>query len=216
MKVKQIYPGLYLYTFPNQFELCHTFFRLQEFYESPIRKIRGKYFTYEDAITYYAYDQKEQPGFTYFEDWAGFNIPGNVVNEFWKKFGNDLTSKEYGVFDKLLDEKGNSFYLIGCEENDQNDCMRHEIAHGFYYLNKVYKKEMNKLIKEVPKRIKDRIRKELLSMGYCKAVIKDETHAYLSTGLRNNMVAWYDRILYLGLITQFEKTFKKYYKEIKK
>ena len=41
MKIKEIYhPNLFLYTFPNQYELASTFIRLQEFYESPYKQIR--------------------------------------------------------------------------------------------------------------------------------------------------------------------------------
>ncbi|MHA1757230.1 MAG: hypothetical protein ACTSVV_10705 [Promethearchaeota archaeon] len=215
MQVKEIYKGLYLYTFPNQFELCSHFFRLQEFYESPIKQVRGKYFTLEDAITYYAYDQKEEPKFTYFEDWAGFNVPGNIVNNFYRIFRTTLTNKERALFDEIIFEKEHEdFYLIGVIEGEE-ETMKHEVAHGFYYLNKAYKKEMNKLIKELPQRMKDRIKKELLSLGYCKQVVKDETQAYLATGIREGMVSIIDYTLYWNLIKKFEKVFKKYYAKIK-
>lgn len=213
MKVKEIYKGLYLYTFPNQFELCSTFFRLQEFYESPIKQIRGKYFTYEDAITYYAYDQKENPEFTYFSDWAGFNVPGNVVDRFYFLFGQDMTNKEKQLLDDIDYTQEKKFYLIGIVEGDE-ETIKHEIAHGLYYLNRKYKKEMNKLIKELPKRLKDRVKKELLKLGYCKQVVKDETQAYFSTGIRRGMVSVLDYIIYFGKIRAFKKTFKKYYEEI--
>ena len=143
MEVKEIYKGLYLYTFPNQFELCHTFFRLQEFYESPIKQIRNKYFTYEDAITYYAYDNKENPEFTYFKDWAGFNVPGNIVGDFEDLFCKDLTNKEIELLTESGTHEAEDYYIIGVIEGEENT-MKHEIAHGFYYLNKAYKKEMNK------------------------------------------------------------------------
>lgn len=214
MKVKEIYPGLYLYTFPNQFELCSTFFRLQEFYESPIKQVRGKYFTLEDAITYYAYDNKEKPEFTYYKDWAGFNVPGNIADKFFYKFGTDMTCKEGALFDEVIDCYGENFYLIGVEEGDEH-CMKHEVAHGFYYLNKAYKKDMNKLFKALPKRIKDRMKQKLLSIGYCRQVVKDETQAYLATGVRKGMVSILDKIIYYKLINKFKTTFERYYKEIK-
>jgi len=158
MKVKEISKGLFLYTFPNQFELCHTFFRLQEFYESPIKQVRGKYFTYEDVITYYAYDQKEKPAFTYFSDWNGFNVPGNVVDKFHEEFDSNFTTKELLMLNAIPYGRGYDYYLIGVVEG-QEETMRHEVAHGFYYLNKKYKREMNKLLKQLPKQMVDRFKK---------------------------------------------------------
>lgn len=211
MKIKEIYPGLFLYTFPNQFELCSTFFRLQEFYESPIKQVRGKFFTYEDAISYYAYDQKENPEFTYFSDWAGFNVPGHIVNKFDELFGKDVTPKEVSLLTETEEKK--KYYLIGVVEGEE-DTMKHEIAHGLYYLNRKYKKEMNKLIKALPQSMVDSIREELLDLGYCKQVVKDETHAYLATGIRWGMVSIINYMIHYRLIGKFKKTFEKYYQEI--
>jgi len=214
MKVEEIYKGLFLYSFPNQFELCHTFFRLQEFYESPIKQIRNKYFTYEDAITYYAYDQKEEPFFTYFEDWNGFNVPGNVVDKFIDLFADRMTDKEITLLDLFFTKNRGKYYIIGAVEGEE-DTMKHEVAHGLYYLNKKYKRDMNKLIKALPNRIKEKIKENLLSIGYCKQVVKDETQAYLSTGIREGMLNIFDKIIYWKLLKQFKATFEKYYTGIK-
>ena len=81
MKCKEIYPNLFLFTFPNQYELASTFIRLQEFYESPYKEIKGQYFTLEKYMDRYAKDQEDNK-FTYFEDWNGFNVPGNIVLKF--------------------------------------------------------------------------------------------------------------------------------------
>ena len=217
MKVKEIYPGLYLYIFENQFDMCFTFFRLQEFYESPIKELRGKYFTYEQAIEEYAYyDKEDDPEFTYFADWGGFNVPGKVVNKFEKLFKKDYTDKEIALLSAInvkLDPEYDKYYLIATEEGEEVT-LRHEIGHGLYYLNKKYRKEMNDLIKELPQRMKNRIKSRLLEEGYCGQVVKDETHAYLATGTLKGMVAWYDYIIHFWLLRKFKLTFKKYYKEI--
>ncbi len=216
MKVKEIYPGLLLYTFPNQFELSHTFFRLQEFYESHIKKIRGKFFTYEDIITYYAYDQKKKPAFTYFEDWNGFNVPGNIVGDFEDLFYDDLTKKEIDMLIAINKRtlEDNNHYLIGVVEGEE-ETMKHEVAHGLYYLNKEYKDEMNYLIKQLPKKMVDRFKKQLKELGYCNKVMKDEIHAYLATGLGKGMVTPFNYLWNLALIDQFQITFDRYYEEIK-
>ena len=212
MKIKEIYKGLYLFTFPNQFELTSHFFRLQEFYESPIKQVKGKYFSYEDAITYYAYHDKDEPQFTYFEDWAGFNVPGHIVDKFVSIFQDTITDKELTLLDSIPDDY-KKYYVIGVEEGEE-DTMKHEIAHGLYYLNRKYRKEMNELYDKLPNSIKESVKKELLRIGYCKQVVKDETQAYLSTGIREGMISLLNRILYINKIRKFKKIFKKYYKEL--
>lgn len=217
MTSKEIYPNLFLLTFPNQFELCSTFFRLQEFYESPINKLRGKYFTMEQAISYYAYDKKEYPEFTYFSDWDGFNVPGKIIKEFIQKFNGDLTDKELQLLENIP-KKRNKFYFIGVLEEDmktKDDIVKHEIAHGLYYLNKDYNKEMNKLFKNLSNKIKNQIKKCLLKEGYCRKVIADETCAYLATGILPGMLTFLDYGLYWNKIKVFKNTFEKYYKGIK-
>jgi len=213
MKVKEICPNLILFIFPNQFELCSTFFRLQEFYESPISKLRGKYFTFEKAISYYAYDQKEFPEFTYFSDWNGFNVPGIAIKEFLKKFNGDLTEKELQLLEHIP-KKRKKFYFIGSIV-DEEDTLQHEIAHGLYYLNKEYQLKMNKLFKALPQKIKKQIKECLLSEGYCRKVVKDETHAYLATGVMKGMLTFLDYGLHWYKIKAFKDVFEKYYKEIK-
>ena len=78
MRLKQVYPGLYFLKFPNQYEL--TMIRLQEFYESPYKNIRGKHFTLEQYMDAYA---KHKGNFTYCSDWNGFNIPSIVIQDFF-------------------------------------------------------------------------------------------------------------------------------------
>jgi hypothetical protein len=217
MKSKEIYPGLFLYIFENQFDMCSTFFRLQEFFESPIKQLRGKYFTYEKGIEYYAYNNKVEPLFSYFADWGGFNVPGKVVNKFKKVFKDDLTEKELALLNGIPtfpEKKADKYYLIGCEVGEEEN-LKHEVGHGLYYLNKKYRQDMNRLIKLLPERIKLRIREKLLAEGYCKLVIKDEIHAYLATGVIEGMLKWYDYILHGTLLKQFKNTFEKYYSELK-
>jgi hypothetical protein len=216
MKVKEIYPGLYLYLFPNQYELCSTFGRLQEFYESPIRKIRGKYFTYEQFIDAYAYLNKKIK-FTYFGDWDGFNVPGNIVYNFFKKFSKDFTQKEKQLLNRLEIYnylKKDNFYIIGVVKGNK-ETIKHEVAHGLFYLNKDYRKEMLKLIDEMPESMKTEAKIFLLNIKYCRAVLKDEIQAYFATGISKNMVSNWYKIIYYGYINKFKKVFENYSKEIK-
>ena len=60
------------------------------------------------------------------------------------------------------------------------DDLNHEIAHGLYYLNKKYKKEMDSLINPRTNFYKN-FKIELQLMEYSDDVIKDEIQAYCST-----------------------------------
>jgi len=64
---------------------------------------------------------------------------------------------------------------------------KHEIAHGLFYLNKDYKKEMKKLVSELPSDAYGAIKQELKNLGYCSSVYVDECQAYFATGLTEEM-----------------------------
>ena len=49
-----------------------------------------------------------------------------------------------------------------------------------YHLYPAYKKEANKIINNLPKRLENKITDWLLEIGYNKKVVKDEIQAYLS------------------------------------
>ncbi len=214
MKVKEIYPNLFLFTYPNQYELASTFIRLQEFYESPYKQIRNKYFTLEKFMDLYAKDQKKNK-FTYFEDWSGYNIPGDIVLKFLELFQNDLTKKERKLLNRFLKTGVHQkFYIIGTIKGDKNT-IKHEIAHGLYYLNKDYNKEMSQLIKEMPKSLRSTAEKYLMNLGYCKAVLKDELQAYFATGLDRGMIYIGYHVIFQYYIQRIKRVFKKYYKEFK-
>ena len=212
MKVKEIYTNLFLYTFPNQYELASTFIRLQEFYESPYKEIKGKYFTLETFMDLYAKDNKDK--FTYFEDWNGFNVPGDIVWEFQDLYAGDLNEKEANLLNKKDELVKDDFYIIGIVEGEV-DTLSHEIAHGLYYLNKNYKREMSKLINNMPILLKQRVEKYLLNIGYCKVVLKDELQAYFATGIKEGMIHIWHHIIYQSYIQKIKKIFKNYSKDIK-
>ena len=74
----------------DQYILCDTFMRLQEYYESPLKSIKGKCFTKEEFIDEYITKYKK---FDYYNIWIGFNVPGNITKKFFKVF-DDFSKKE--------------------------------------------------------------------------------------------------------------------------
>ena len=166
--------------FRDRYSLAMTFLRLQEHYESP--KFRGKVFDLEEFMDWYA---KQRGGFTYVTDWTGFNVPSTSVMAVLRQF-KDHSRKEQALFGELA-RRGildlDRFYLIGtCEEKD--DAVDHEICHGMFFCDPDYRAAVEGVFRGYRLR---GCRRVLQRMGYCKAVLIDEMHAYALTGWPKGM-----------------------------
>ena len=71
-------PSIFVLTFDSQYDLCMSFLRIQEFYESPV--YHGRYFTLEDYMDYWS-KEYGQGSFNYLDVWNGFNVPGSVIKK---------------------------------------------------------------------------------------------------------------------------------------
>ena len=80
MRLEILGDNIYHFVYPNQYLLCSTHIRLQEFFESPFKEIKGKYFTLEQYMDRYA---AEYGNFTYFSEWHGMNVPGHVFMKWY-------------------------------------------------------------------------------------------------------------------------------------
>lgn len=218
-KIKKIKNQIYLISCKDHYDLCMLFLRYQEFYESPNPKFRGKDFSIIDFMEWYS-KAKGDGSFTYPTDWAGFNIPSWVIERF-----HDLSSspsfKDYNKYDAemfkiyekikyktvehglIVAKETKPFYLIGVSSNEALD---HELAHGLYYTNPEYRSAMNKLVKALPKSLKNKINALLKKLGYTSKVFIDETQAYLATDKsKEPMVAW----------EKYQKPFKEIFEKYK-
>jgi thymidine phosphorylase len=85
--------------------------------------------------------------------------------------------------------------------------MDHEIAHGLYFTNKVYKKMVDILIKKIKPTHYDKLKKKLIKMGYVddKKIIDDEIQAFMSTGLYNGLDTKELKVYEKGFISNFKK-----------
>lgn len=180
--IKEIKPRIFLLDFKNKFDCNMLFLRYQEFYESP--KFKGKAFSIIEFMRWYT-KAKNINSFTYVDDWSGFNIPGEVIKKCLNSgfidhnfYDTEMSNIYNQILSKYSDGK---FYLIGCFNSD-TFTIKHEIAHGFYYLIPEYKKEAKKLVRSLNKDVKQSIYFYLKSIGYCKSVYIDECQAYLSAG----------------------------------
>lgn len=213
MKLTEIKKGIYLVKFKTRYEAASTFLRIQEFYESAFRGIRGKIFTIEEYAELY---KRKFGAFTYYKDWGGFNIPSNVFIDFYKTYavmeglvGCQLSSKERDLLKLFsrVSHKKEKFYVIGVHKDID---IKHEIAHGYWYLDKEYKKEMRELLK-----LKgyNRIRTKLLKMGYRRGVLNDEIQAYMGTELLSELYEVFGiNCVPMRKVLMFRKVFNKYYK----
>ena len=152
--------------YKNQYELMYSLARFQEFYENPVLKFP---FSRVDV-------QDWQPN--YYVSWNGCNFPPDILDHFRKNAIEwDLDGHEKYVLDLLKDE---SKYTVGVNlESSFVGTLKHERAHGFYFLCEDYREQVNALIDALwgsNKLLKEKER--LLEMGYSEKVVKDEIQAY--------------------------------------
>jgi hypothetical protein len=179
--------------------MAMSFVRIQEFYESPNPRFRGKYFKLEDYMDWYV-KESGSDSFMYPSEWAGFNVPGDAWWRFGEAFAGhaDFRLKEVALklpFSCHDAAKIKAMYFIGiCEKGGRKSDIRHELAHALWYLRKWfggYGAIARALVSRLPVPLRMGLRKSLLSQGYCKAVLDDEINAYLSVG---NTVPGYGRV----------------------
>jgi|TARA_Y100000034_G_C6820259_1_gene369342 hypothetical protein len=208
MEIKRKGEIIYI-SFDSTYKVTSTFMRLQEFNESPSKKIRGKYFTLEQFMDEYA---AMTGNFTYCSDWTGFNIPGKVYHKFIKTFSLNLLDKEKKMIDlieKVTEDGEDNFYLIGtCDDED----IIHEEAHAFFALSRVYRKTMKKLVCDYKR--KNEVARWIQDMGYDKSVVVDETQAYLATTDRESLSeynfkkSWYIPKVFSNYFNEFKEQYE--------
>ena len=218
-EVREIAPNIFGVAVKDRYQRGMLFCRYQEFYESPYKEIRGKYFTLEQYMDLYRTKNKKH-SFTYPSDWSGYNIPSETI---WKAL--DVFSKsgrrEYDeIMSSIIHSCENyplrfdrprvkKWYLLGADSFDSST-MDHEISHGLYYTNKEYKKNCDSLISWMKKSDYNKMKKQLIKIGYAdySKIIDDEIQAYMSTGLINV----FDIKSLKKYTKEFEKNFRSYRK----
>ena len=133
--------GIYLLRFKSQYELAATFLRVQEHYESP--RFHGRVFSLEQFMDWYA---KRYGNFTYYEDWAGFNVPSTALQPFYDGRFDPLSEKEKELL-RLFKDLKERYYVIGICESDAKDSLTHELAHALYFTDASYRREVQRAIR---------------------------------------------------------------------
>lgn len=197
---EELIPNLFVIKHKNRKQSALTFIRFQEYYESP--KYKNKKFSIEEFYNYY---KNTHGSFSYHKNWAGFNFPSHVLHEVNKKM--KLTTRENQIFNLLKNRE--KCYIIGVNKNEHKNTYRHEVAHGLYFLNKEYKKEVIKILKN---KNLNPIKKILRKMGYHNSVLTDEVQAYLCFDLNDLKQFGLNVDPYRNLRKKLKKVFHKHFK----
>ena len=211
-RVEEVVSGIYAVFIENNYDRAMLFCRYQEYYESPFVEIKNKNFTLEEYMKIYS-NKNESPYFTYPNDWSGFNIPSDVLIQAFKRFSlipngyDEVMALIIEYCQKTTDSK--KWYLIGVDDSGDTNTMNHEIAHGLYYTNLEYKREMDDIIKTFQLNEYKFFEKELKDLGYSlnPDIISDEIQAYLATEPYHQ----WDQTICKKYQKDFEKVFFKYY-----
>jgi hypothetical protein len=197
-ELKEVAPHIYCVAVEDAYDRAMLFSRYQEFYESPIKGIRNRFFTLEGLMKRYR-DHYKKETFTYPEDWAGYNIPSYSLEKAIEKFGDKYMTEYDEIMQHIVSEcetksyslnncTKHNWYLIGTD-NFKSRTMNHEMAHALYYTNSEYKRNCDALISKIKKSDYNKLNKALVGIGYLdnKKIIDDEIQAFMSTGLYSKL-----------------------------
>ena len=185
-RLEELGSRIFHLSFESRYDLAMHFLRFQEFYECPNPKFRGKPFTIIDFMEWYSKENNNK--FTYPDDWSGFNLPSTVMEQVF--FNMIPDENKYDKFMKsvfnLIKTRGyDKFYIIGTQLDDK-ETVKHEIAHGMWFLNMDYRKFQQDNISKMNETARTKMAQVLVDMGYTNEVIEDEIQAYMSTGLTSD------------------------------
>lgn len=160
--------------YTTQDEMTRALVRFQEHYESP--EFRGKIFTLGQFRDWYA---QRVGGFTYYQDWDGFNFPDYVLKPFIHGSFDPLMDDELMIVE-LFGPRTDKYYIIGTHLGSK-DAIDHETAHALFYLSDGYRKAVEKAVAEHDPVFVESLKSSLKQMGYCDEVMIDEVNAYMAT-----------------------------------
>jgi hypothetical protein len=167
---RRVAKGIYLVRFATQYELSSTFLRFQEHYESP--RFHGRVFSLEEYMDWYA---TRYGNFTYYQDWAGFNVPSTAFRPFYAGKFDPLSEKEKRLL-RLFESLKERFYVIGICDSEANGSLTHELAHALFFTDASYREAVRAAMRDYNT---SGMAKRIAKAGYARHVIPDEMQAYL-------------------------------------
>ena len=116
------------------------------------------------------------------------------------------------VYRECRNKVGDKFYIIGIKGKG---ALKHEVAHGFFFLDANYKKEMTALVKQMDPALRKSFQQYLMKIGYTPKVYTDETQAYMSTADEFSRIELFTPETVAALVKAqqpFREVFNRYYK----
>ena len=174
MKLVKPHPKIYLFLGDSPADLGRPFVRLAEYFESPSKLFYRRYFTLAAFKKWYARTQSPSGTFSYYRDFFGYNIPGDVAMNFFTLYAERMTVDELNLL-KMLGDTPRDFYLIGAPAKSAAT-VDHELHHAMFHLFPDYRKMMIGLL--AGENLAG-VRRFLKSAMYRRDVFADESCAYL-------------------------------------
>ena len=165
---------------------------------------------------------EDKGNFTYTSDWSGFNVPGNVIDKFVDLYSERMLDKEYDLLDLITEHthQWDKYYVIasskdGGNHNDPREVLKHEIAHGMWYLVPEYQAEQQAVV-DIINEEHPIFAKKLVEMGYCDDVIDDELHAYFATSTMTYLAdeGFKDCVVPWQLVLKSQRIFEHHYEAL--
>ena len=212
------YPEFNLYQIDKQIfaieaddsiDLSLHFLKFQESIDNPLFK--GKNVDHLEFIEWYMKNYGRNRCFSYHLDYIGFNLTEEIFEFIYNLdfIFNKYDKRMFEVWTLIKDRIGNKpFSLMGYKTGSE-DCLLHEYGHALFHLNKKYQNEMLILIEEFKTNYKkeyNKIIKQLKKWLYDESVYDDELQAYIGCDTT------FDNIVSKDIKRKFENVFKKYKK----
>jgi hypothetical protein len=181
-KSKVIDDNILALEFKDAIPMTMMFMRFQEYGEG-IPKIRDKDPVPEGDVLYHYY--RKFGTIYYTAGYAGFNLRGDLFNEWRAKRGdipyNTLESELEILVNKYFFDMEDDFFVIAYMKGDKVT-KKHELLHALYYLNADYRDGVNAALNKVSTK---RAKRYLQTMDYTFGgkhgdwILYDEIQAYV-------------------------------------
>ena len=181
-KSKVIGGNILALEFKDAIPMTMMFMRFQEYGEG-IPKVRDKNPVTEGDVLYHYY--RKFGTIYYTAGYAGFNLRGDLFNEWKAKRGNISYNILEGELVREVSSsfpfKSDKFFIIAYMKGDKVT-KKHELLHALYYLNAEYREKVNAILDKVSTK---RAKRYLQTMDYTFGgkhgdwILYDEIQAYV-------------------------------------
>ncbi len=174
MELRKPHPQIYLFLGDSPADLGRPFVRLAEYYESPSKLFRNKFFTLAEFKKWYCAHQSVTGKFSYYRDYQGFNVPGDIVLNWQVQYAGNESDDEALL--QMLGALPAQFYVIGALKKDAST-LDHELSHAMFHLFPEYRRLMLSMFEGYDL---NPIRRYLRTLCYAEHVIDDELVSYVA------------------------------------